>query len=844
MSTSCTLRLRSILCPCCVQAGARTYLRLVDNRCATTQQHLKEVEAFVVFECVKFLYLVQSEGEDEDWIPSLCARLLILFYHDPSSVEEYLPQICHLLVAFPRPCMALEVAVLHMCTRSLHFALNVHWALLCAIEDCNSYVGTNSMAVVGPVAAASGCESKKGEHDSRPARLILCVYAAINERTRSKGLPGFASPNKYLSSILEQHRGDALSSITQALCGFQGSSSSSRASASDSSPPLNSMSDSANLAGSKGSSPPEFTCIVQVNADSLQDSKKLLKSVQDHDDVDVGSRKLVNWIRGVNSKNGTFFYSELFFIQQLTDIAEALRLETLHLRAARLHIMLGRINAFLESRDVYIPLCSSSSFFYKVVRIPPDQAKVFTTATRCPYMIMVETIRTLRKCSAPDLDPVQRLRRYTNEVGFKAAVVRDGFMDEIRTISSGACLGANLVPRPLASPSNVSPLRKPLMDSPTARMEDDGLSPKLLSFDSLQEAETATNSDKLLEEAEDEDRMQPQVSRAAHIAHASEGEGDALGSKEEEQEESKQLSREIANTLSKDSHVGVSGGGWSMSMTGSGRFQEETWENKKERIRLSSPFGSRRGYSIQTVIVKSFDDVRQEAFAMQLIQLIHNTWQKEELPVKIFPYRILATSAGTGIIQGLTDAVSLDSLKQQAGFTSLSSHFQRIYGKESEAFRRATANFLQSLAGYSILCHVLQVKDRHNGNILIDSKGHMIHIDFGYILGLSPGNMGFETAPFKLTDEYVELLGGVGSESWKRFVSHCKAAFLSLRRIHHRLAALMELMMFNSNLPCSRVGKNRIVQNFVARLYLEMSNEECEKKVGGRNCSHGGEEEK
>ncbi|EKX42466.1 hypothetical protein GUITHDRAFT_88044 [Guillardia theta CCMP2712] len=493
------------------------------------------------------------------------------------------------------------------------------------------------------------------------------------------------------------------------------------------------MSDSANLAGSKGSSPPEFTCIVQVNADSLQDSKKLLKSVQDHDDVDVGSRKLVNWIRGVNSKNGTFFYSELFFIQQLTDIAEALRLETLHLRAARLHIMLGRINAFLESRDVYIPLCSSSSFFYKVVRIPPDQAKVFTTATRCPYMIMVETIRTLRKCSAPDLDPVQRLRRYTNEVGFKAAVVRDGFMDEIRTISSGACLGANLVPRPLASPSN-----------------------------------------------------------------------------EEEQEESKQLSREIANTLSKDSHVGVSGGGWSMSMTGSGRFQEvaklfpETWENKKERIRLSSPFGSRRGYSIQTVIVKSFDDVRQEAFAMQLIQLIHNTWQKEELPVKIFPYRILATSAGTGIIQGLTDAVSLDSLKQQAGFTSLSSHFQRIYGKESEAFRRATANFLQSLAGYSILCHVLQVKDRHNGNILIDSKGHMIHIDFGYILGLSPGNMGFETAPFKLTDEYVELLGGVGSESWKRFVSHCKAAFLSLRRIHHRLAALMELMMFNSNLPCSR----------------------------------------
>jgi len=27
------------------------------------------------------------------------------------------------------------------------------------------------------------------------------------------------------------------------------------------------------------------------------------------------------------------------------------------------------------------------------------------------------------------------------------------------------------------------------------------------------------------------------------------------------------------------------------------------------------------------------------------------------------------------------------------------------------------------------------------------------------------------------------------------------------------------------------VGKNRIVQNFVSRLYLDLSNEECEKKV-------------
>lgn len=63
----------------------------------------------------------------------------------------------------------------------------------------------------------------------------------------------------------------------------------------------------------------------------------------------------------------------------------------------------------------------------------------------------------------------------------------------------------------------------------------------------------------------------------------------------------------------------------------------------------------------------------------------------------------------------------------------------------------AKSNFIRSLAGSSILTYVLKLKDRHNGNILIDIDGHIIHIDFGFIFGMSPGGINFESSPFKLT---------------------------------------------------------------------------------------------
>lgn len=42
----------------------------------------------------------------------------------------------------------------------------------------------------------------------------------------------------------------------------------------------------------------------------------------------------------------------------------------------------------------------------------------------------------------------------------------------------------------------------------------------------------------------------------------------------------------------------------------------------------------------------------------------------------------------------------------------------------------------------------------------MDEEGHIIHIDFGFMLSNSPGGVNFESAPFKLTRELLEVRDG------------------------------------------------------------------------------------
>lgn len=217
----------------------------------------------------------------------------------------------------------------------------------------------------------------------------------------------------------------------------------------------------------------------------------------------------------------------------------------------------------------------------------------------------------------------------------------------------------------------------------------------------------------------------------------------------------------------------------------------EAWDAKRERIRKSSPFGWMKNWDLVSVIVKTGADLRQEAFACQLIQVCHRIWVEAGVPVWVKLMRILVTGESSGLIETIANGVSLHSLKRSLTLSGIESgqnprrriatlkdHFVKVFGlPESEPYRAGVAAFARSLAAYSIISYIFQLKDRHNGNVLIDNEGHIIHIDFGFMLSNSPGSVGFEAAPFKLTQEYVDVLGGVGSPDWEEYKRLCKQAF-------------------------------------------------------------------
>lgn len=298
-----------------------------------------------------------------------------------------------------------------------------------------------------------------------------------------------------------------------------------------------------------------------------------------------------------------------------------------------------------------------------------------------------------------------------------------------------------------------------------------------------------------------------------------------------------QLTSTAGSYQSPQSNASDSDSDYSSDLTNTLIFKEK-WKSKENRLRSTSLVGKLNGWNLIPVIVKSNDDLRQEQIASQLIRFLSLILDDSQyVPNKLRAYSIIALTPDSGLIEAIPNTVSIDVLRRKEfGYGSLIDFFERYFDRDntkSKRFQHAQENFIVSLANYSIVCYLLHLKDRHNGNILITTQGQLIHIDFGFLLAKTPGgNLDFEKAPFKLTREYLEIMGGETSREFQRFREVCVQTFLELRRHYQRILLFLEtLSKGNEHLACFDGDPQRTIEDLKARFYPAMNDRAAEDMV-------------
>ena len=244
-----------------------------------------------------------------------------------------------------------------------------------------------------------------------------------------------------------------------------------------------------------------------------------------------------------------------------------------------------------------------------------------------------------------------------------------------------------------------------------------------------------------------------------------------------------------------------------------------------------SPSSSKsRSHSRYPIIFKTGDDLRQDQLVIQIITLMNNLLLKENLDLKLTPYRILATSPLAGAVQFIPSiSLSAASSKFKGSLLAyLKTHNPDPAGPLGVR-KEAMDTYIRSCAGYCVITYILGVGDRHLENLLIAPSGHFFHIDFGFILGRDPKPF----APLiKICKEMVEGLGGANSPQYAQFKQYCFTAYTTLRKSSSLVLNLFSLMV-QSSVPDIKMieeqmgGMGGAVGKVRERFNLDVSEEEA-----------------
>lgn len=228
-------------------------------------------------------------------------------------------------------------------------------------------------------------------------------------------------------------------------------------------------------------------------------------------------------------------------------------------------------------------------------------------------------------------------------------------------------------------------------------------------------------------------------------------------------------------------------------------------------------------------IFKNGDDLRQDQLIIQMITLMDKVLRRENLDLKLTPYKVLATSSKHGFVQFVESIAVAEVLRAEGGIQQF---FRKHAPSENGPYGIAPEvmdTYIKSCAGYCVITYLLGIGDRHLDNLLLTKNGNLFHIDFGYILGRDPKPL---PPPMKLSKEMVEGMGGAQSEHYHDFRKLCYTSFHQLRR-HANLILNLFSLMVDANVPDIALEPDKTVKKVEDKFRLDLSDEEAVSYIQG-----------
>lgn len=772
-----------------------------------------------------------------------------LYKMSDEDIDQYLPQLCHTaLLRFETS--SLHKFLLDCASRSMHFALKIHWLINAVIEDGTPElkVAAERMVQLTEMAIVNSCNSTPKARSSGEALTKSSSNPDLSSSVSKKFGEGSPTSRQCISPPASQAASPRIDRI-----GAASSSSSSKGHgtgtggyASSTVPvaqgPADTIEDNVKEAADVSADTNCQETAAKGEEVVLNEEKLSLAEAQKHlaalasasAEAEIsGSQKgvpsvykklgdpvtceNVSTIAEMNQfllkqRKCDFFNAQLNFIVLLMELSEALVTEEKKNRMIPLEVCVASVNRWLLERrclmalggqgalglmGLHLPIGMGRDTRRHVICVHSSECKIFSSKKRAPFLLVYEAA-DLEEVEGGSESPTVKL---TKDRGRGLGTLQRCQIKELNQLTGNPDLstnGAGDEARPWIALRTAVKNTSPEAMSKTASPEQ--AEDKLPVFDRCSRCQRAAD----LSSA----NMEDSVPASASSSGPSTGRGD----------KGPDAKNRVCHACLRAEEA----------IKSRQRIWGGRWTERKEKLRNASSFGHYKSWDLHAVVVKGGDDVRQELLASQLVTQFKHIFNEACLPLWLRPYEVLITSADSGLIECVPDSVSVDTLKKRFPGKTLAEVFRVAF---ADNIFDAKQNFITSCAAYSLVCYFLQVRDRHNGNLLLDADGHLIHIDFGFMMSNSPGNVAFEAAPFKLTQEFLDVMDGECSDQYEYFRTLIIRGFLECRKHMERIMLLVRMCLYNSKLPCFSGGPDQVLQSLQDRFFVQLTDEACIDRI-------------